>query len=90
MRSSIEDRDHAIVNVFRYHVSRTDGKVAVRIKIGITFIFRFHRCPIKLVAFVPVGLSSFLHLGQVLLGVEVSSVARLWQLTVAVQFTDLF
>ena len=44
------------------------------IKIGINFIFMFHRRPIQLVAFVPVGLSSLLHLLQVLLGVEVSSV----------------
>ena len=41
-----------------------------RIKIGITFIFVFHRRPIQLVVFVPVGLLSFLrHLLQVLLGV---------------------
>ena len=43
--------------------------------IRITFILRFHRSPIQLVVFVPVGLSSFLHLRQVLLGVELSSVA---------------
>ena len=63
--------------VFKYHVSRTDGKISVRIKVGITFIFRFRRRPIQLVVFVPVGLSSFLHLLQVLFGVEVTSVARL-------------
>ena len=58
------------------------GKISVRIKIGITFIFRFHRRPIQLVVFVPVGLSSFLrHPRQVLLGVQVCSVARLGQLT---------
>ena len=48
-----------------------------RIKIGITFIFRLRHRPIQLVVFVLVGLSSFLlHRRQVLLGVEVSSVAR--------------
>ena len=31
-----------------------------RIKIGITFIFRFHCRPIQIVVFVPVGISSFL------------------------------
>jgi hypothetical protein len=65
------------VHVFKYHVSCTDGKISFRIKIGITFIFRFHRRPIQLVVFVPVGLSSFLHLLQVSLGVEVSTVAGL-------------
>ena len=48
-----------------------------RVNIGITFAFRFHRRRISLVLFVPVDLSSFLrHLLQILLGVEVSSVAR--------------
>ena len=62
---------------------------SVRIKIGITFIFRLYRRPIQLDMFVAVGLSSFLrHLRQVLLGVEVSSVARPGQLTVGVQVTD--
>ena len=34
--------------------------LTVRIKIGITFIFMFHRRPIQLVMFVPVDFSSFL------------------------------
>ena len=72
-----------LFNVFKYHVSCTDGKISVRIKIAITLIFRFRRRPIQLVVFVTVGLSSFLrHLWQVLLYVEVFSVARLGQLTV--------
>ena len=62
-------------------------KKLVRIKIGITFISRFHLRPIQSVVFVPVGLSSFLHLRQVLLGVQVSSVARLGQLTVWFKIT---
>ena len=41
-----------IFNVFKYHVSCTDGKISVRIKIGITFIFRFLRRPIQLVVFI--------------------------------------
>jgi hypothetical protein len=51
-------------------ISCTDGKILVRINIGIAFIFRSHPGPIQLVVFVPVGLSSFLHLLQVFLGVE--------------------
>ena len=35
------------------------GKISVRIKIGIPFIFRFHRHPIQIVVFFPVGLLSF-------------------------------
>ena len=63
----------------------------IRIKIQITFIFRFYSRCIQLVVFVPVGLSSFLqHLQQVLLGVEVSSVVRPGQLTFVVQITDFF
>jgi hypothetical protein len=38
-----------------FSVSWTDGKISVRIKIEIIFIFRFHRRPIQLVVFVPVG-----------------------------------
>ena len=61
------------------------------VKIGITFIFRFHRHPIQLVVFVPVGLSSFIRrLLWVFLGVEVSSVARPGQLTVRFQITESF
>ena len=68
----------SVFNVFKYHVLSTDQKISVRIKIGIIFIFRLHRCSIQLVVFVPVGLSPFLRdLLQVLLGVEISSVARL-------------
>ena len=33
---------------FKYHVSCTDRKISVGIKIGITFILRFHRRPIQL------------------------------------------
>ena len=44
-------------NIFKYHVSCTDGKISVRINIEITFIFRLHRRPMKLVVLVPVGLS---------------------------------
>ena len=62
-----------------------DLTLSFRIKIEFTFIFRFHRHPIQLIVFVLVGLSSFLHLWLVLLGVEVSSVARPGQLTVGVQ-----
>ena len=41
-------------------------KISVRIKIGITFIFRSHCRPIQLVVFVPASLSSFLrHLWKV-------------------------
>ena len=50
--------------------------MVIIIKSGITFIFKFHRRPIQLVVFVPVGLSSFLHLLQVLLAVELSSFAQ--------------
>ena len=55
------------------HISCTDGKISVGIKIGITFNFSFHRRPIQLLVFIPVGLSSFLRRRQILLGVEVSS-----------------
>ena len=44
-------------NVFKYHVSCTDGKISVTIKIGIDFIFRSHRRPIQLVILVLVALS---------------------------------
>ena len=37
----------------------------LQIKIGITFICRFHRRPIQLLVFVPVGISSILHLRKV-------------------------
>ena len=70
-----------------YHFSWTYGKISVRIKV-ITFIFRFRRRPIQLVMFVPVALSSFLrHFLQVLLGVEVCSVALPGHLTARVQIT---
>ena len=62
-----QDADHQGEKISSYSI----------IKIGINFIFRLHRRPIQLVVFDPVGLSSFLHLRQVLLGVEVSSVAEL-------------
>ena len=59
------------MNVFKYHVSCTDRKISVRIKIGITFIFRFRRRPIQLVLFVPMYLSSICGLLlQVLLGID--------------------
>ena len=38
--------------VFKYHVSGTGGKISVKIKVGITFIFRFHRRLIQLIVFV--------------------------------------
>ena len=66
------------------------GKISVRMKTEIIFIFRLHRRPIQLDAFVPLGFSSFLrHLRQVLLGVVIFSVARVGQLTVGVQISDL-
>jgi hypothetical protein len=77
-----------MINTFKYHVSCTDGKISVGIKIGITFIFWLHLHPIQLVVFVPIDLSSFLHLRHVLLGVEVSSIAWFEQLTIGVQITD--
>ena len=75
---------------FNYNISLRIWRTSIlRVKIENTFIFRFHRRPIQLLLFVPVGLSSSLrHLMQVLLGVEVSSVARPGQLTVGVQITD--
>ena len=33
------------INASKYHVSCTNGKISVGIKIGITFILRFHRRP---------------------------------------------
>jgi hypothetical protein len=61
----------------------------IRIKIGITFILRLHRRPIQLVMFVPTGLSLFLqHIRQVLLGVEISSVALSGQLNVGVEVSS--
>ena len=79
-----------IRGVFRGNVKMTVSRDA-RIKIGIIFIFRFYRRPIQLVVFVVVGLSLFLHLLQVLFGAEVSSVARLGQLTVKIAFIrDVF
>ena len=44
----------------KYHVSFTDGKISI--KIGIIFIFRFHRRPIQKVVFFAVGISSLSHL----------------------------
>ena len=71
------------IQCFKYHVSCADGKISLRIKIEITFIFRFHFRPIQLVVFIPVGLSLFLrHLRQILLGVKTSPVARPGQLTI--------
>ena len=59
-------------SVFKYHVSCTDVRIWDRIKIEITFIFRFHRRPFQLVMFVSVGLLSICwHLLQVLLVVEI-------------------
>ena len=34
------------IDVFEYNVPSTEGKISVRIKIEITFIFRLHRRPI--------------------------------------------
>ena len=56
------------------HCSFRKAYCEIIIKIGITFIFRFHRRPIQIVLFFPVGLSLFLrYLLRDLLGVEVSS-----------------
>ena len=45
--------------------------ILFRIKIAVTFIFRFHHCPTQIVVFFPVGLLSLSrHFQQVLLGVE--------------------
>ena len=57
MAARSSSRHELVFNVHKYRVSYTDGKISVRIKIGITFFFRFHRRPIQLVVFVPVGLS---------------------------------
>ena len=82
-------RQAIYIFVFKYHLSCTYGKISVTIKIGITFIFKFHQRPVQLVAFLPVGLSSILrHLRQVLLGIEVSFVARPGQLTVGTPTTN--
>ena len=37
-----------VINVFKYNVSCTHGKISIRIKIIINFIIRFHRRPIEL------------------------------------------
>ena len=47
-----------VFNVFKYHVSCTDRKISVRIKIGFTFTFRLDRLTIQLVVFVPVSTTS--------------------------------
>ena len=52
-----DNQQNLAINVFEYHVSCTDGKISVRIKIGITFIFRLHRHSIQLVMLAPVDLS---------------------------------
>ena len=44
-------------NVFKYHVSSTDGMISVGVKTEIFFIFRLHRGPIQLVMLVLVGIS---------------------------------
>ena len=77
-----------MINTFKYHISCINGKISVIIEIENTFIFRLHRRPVQLVTFVPIGLSLPLyHRRQLLLIVEVSSVARPGQLTVRVQIT---
>jgi hypothetical protein len=65
------------------------GKISVRIKSGITFTFKLRNRPIQLVVFVPVGLTSFLHLRQVLIGAEVSSVVLPGLLSAGVEITLL-
>ena len=71
------------INVFKYHIPCTDGKISVTIKIKITFNFGLNHCFNQLVVFVHAELSSLLwHRRQVLLVVEVSSVARPGQFTV--------
>ena len=58
-----------------------------RIKFG--NYFYLHRHPIQLVLFIPVGLKLLLrHRRLVLLGVEVSSVARPGQLIAGIQIAD--
>ena len=54
--------------------------ISITIKIGITFIYRFHSCPIQLVRFFPIGLSLLLYHRPEVLVVEVSSVVRLGEL----------
>ena len=49
--------DLLVLNILKYHVSSSDGKVSGKIKTEIIFIFRLHRRPIRLVMLVPVGLS---------------------------------
>ena len=56
----LSDKNSLMPIVIEYHVSCTAGKISVGIKIGITFIFRFHRRPMQLVVIVPVALLSFL------------------------------
>ena len=41
------------INVFKYQFLCTNGKISIRIKIEIIFIFRLHRRPIQLVMSVP-------------------------------------
>jgi hypothetical protein len=48
------------IQTSKYHVSCTDGKISVRIKIGIIFNFSFHHRPIQVVVFFHVGLPLFL------------------------------
>ena len=57
------------INSFKYHVSCTDGKIPVRIKLELPFFTSSH----SIVVFFPVGLSSLSrNFQQFLLGVEVS------------------
>ena len=61
----MENKSKLILTEIMFYAPMT--RFLFELKIGITFILSFHRRPIQLVVFIPVGLSSFLHLLQVLL-----------------------
>ena len=73
-----------VINIFKYHVSCTDGKISVRINLSLlpTSPPSFH----SIVVFYFLGLSLLSqHSQQVLLGVGVSYISWLGQLTVGVE-----
>ena len=59
------------LNIFKCHVSSTNGKISVRIKIEITFIFRLHCRSIQSVMLVAVGLVKILTSSAGLVGFEI-------------------